>query len=982
MLALGAASASAQGTARRITGRVLDAANQQPVPNAQVFVTGTTIGTTTTDSGTFTLRLPSSATSLSSRRIGYRLSTVPLTVDQTEVTFTLTRDVLQIERQVITGVGTTISSKNAATQDPVITSQQLIGAPTPTIENALQGKVPGALISENSGAPGGGIQVQVRGTTSIYATAAGQPLYVIDGVILSNASIPSGLNSIANSANNTSGNGPSPQDQGTNRIADLNPNDIESMQFLEGSAASAIYGDKGAAGVILITTKKGMVGKPQWDFTQRFGTFNLSNTLPVRKFTLPEAQANNISRGGPLDSAQVIQNYDECNGFCDFQNSLYGSHTLSWESDLSLRGATPTTMYFLSGLAKYDNGVQINTGYGKQAVRTNITQNVGQALTVTANLAYMASLTRRGVNGNDNLGISGIDVISYTPSYFDMAAHNSDGSYVKNPYGPANAFDDAHQIQTPETVNRFTGGANATLKVFTTQTQTLQLLALGGVDYAAQKDQFYAPSSLQVEQSGLTAFPGSSTIQNATNQLYNYSLSAVHTFSGIHGVNATTSIGLTGDRNALYLPDLVSQNLFPGFANPQYGTILSAFYSQQIVINQGFYGQEQLLLFDEKLAVTGALIGERSSNNGNVNKYYPYPKASVSYRFANLVHGLDELKLRFAYGVSGTVPNYGVKYPGDSLRGYNGVLGIKPGLIAADANIKPETNTDFETGFDAVLFKSSLTFSGTVYQKRITDMLLLAQAAPSFGYDQQWINGGQMTNRGIELQLGATPVTVGKFSWVTSENFARNLAVVDNLPVPGFQPGFTSFAYTPFGGYRIQAGHSPTAFWGQKLINGVPTLAQLGDANPAFTMGFTNDLNFGPLHLHAFLDWRRGFKVSDLTEQYFDGAHNLQDTIGTNARIAAQGAGLTPYLYNGDYLKLRELTLRYDVPDGFVRSAGHGFVRRASISLSGRNLMTWTSYPGLDPDVSNFGSTLTGRGQDVTPYPPSRSYFISIDLGL
>jgi hypothetical protein len=348
----------------------------------------------------------------------------------------------------------------------------------------------------------------------------------------------------------------------------------------------------------------------------------------------------------------------------------------------------------------------------------------------------------------------------------------------------------------------------------------------------------------------------------------------------------------------------------------------------------------------------------------------------------NLLPGLDELKLRFAYGVSGTVPNYGVRFNGDSLKDYSGQLSLKPGLVDGDPNVKPETNTDLETGFDATLFHNNLTLSATVYQKRITNLLLLAQALPSSGVDQQWINGGQMTNRGIELQLGATPVKVGDFSWVTNENFARNLAVVDNLPIPGFQPGFTAFGYTPFGGYRIEAGHSPTAFWGQASINGAaPAIVQLGDANPAFTMGFTNDFNYGVVHLHAFLDWRRGFKVSDLTEQYFDGAHNLQDTAATAARIAGQGAGLTPYLYNGDYLKLRELTLKVDLPSRFVQHAGHGYVRSASVSLSGRNLITWTSYPGLDPDVSNFSSQLTGRGQDVTPYPPTRSYFLSIDLG-
>ena len=270
------------------------------------------------------------------------------------------------------------------------------------------------------------MQVQVRGTTSIYATAAGQPLYVIDGVIMSNASIPSGLNSVSGAAGNTSGNGPSPQDQQTNRIADINPADIESMQFLEGSAASAIYGSKGAAGVILITTKHGASGKPVYSFTQRLGSYDVSNSLPVRRFTLAEAQTDNVSRGAPLTSAEVAQNYNECGGFCDFQHELYGQEGPSYETDLSISGALPSTEYFLSGLDKYDNGAEINTGYQKQSIRTNIVQHVAPTLTASANVAYAASLARRGVNGNDNLGIAGYDNISYTPSYFDMAKQNAE----------------------------------------------------------------------------------------------------------------------------------------------------------------------------------------------------------------------------------------------------------------------------------------------------------------------------------------------------------------------------------------------------------------------------------------------------------------------------------------------------------------------------------------------------------------------------
>jgi hypothetical protein len=167
------------------------------------------------------------------------------------------------------------------------------------------------------------------------------------------------------------------------------------------------------------------------------------------------------------------------------------------------------------------------------------------------------------------------------------------------------------------------------------------------------------------------------------------------------------------------------------------------------------------------------------------------------------------------------------------------------------------------------------------------------------------------------------------------------------------------------------------------------TLTQLGNIAPAYTFSFGQDLNYGPLHLHAFFDWRVGQVVANLTDEYYDFAFgglgvgiqgNLADTLGTKARVAAVDHGLTVYTQSASFLKLRELTGKVDLPQAFVSRIGQGYVRSMSLELTGRNLVTWTKYPGLDPEVSNFGLQSFGRGQDVTPYPPTRSYFVSLDL--
>jgi TonB-linked SusC/RagA family outer membrane protein len=971
---------SASGQTERITGRTTDADSKDGVPAVQVIVTGTTIGAVTNDSGRFTLRnVPADAKTITVRRIGYRGTVIPIVAGQTEYAIVLTRDVLQLEQQVVTGVATTVSSRNASTYDPVVTSEQLNGAPTPTIENALQGKVPGVLVEQNSGAPGGGLQVNVRGVTTINANS--QPLYVVDGVIMSNETSPSGLNTLTNAGSQNGSMTPGNQDQSVNRIADLNPNDIESMQVLEGGAAASIYGSRAAAGVVVITTKKGQPGKAQIDVSQKFGTFNLENELNTRHFTLPQAQAlvaSNPAYSSQLTPAQVAQNFNECHGYCDFEKQLYGGGELSDETDLEVRGGLNQTTYFLSGLTKYDNGAQINTGYNKQSARANVHQTIFNTIDVSANIAYTGSLTRRGVNGNDNLGIAGYDVISYTPSFFNMSAKNPDGSYVKNPFGPANAFQDANEIQTPEEVNRTTLGGTATWKLFTNQQQSLQIAAQGGADFANVRDQFAEPADLQVQQSALVTTPGVSSVTQGYDRLSNYSVSLIHTLTPSSLISATTSIGLTRGKEATYLAADAGAGLVPGVPAFTGASTLTPFYLQTEANETGYYAQEQLLLFNERLSLTGGINAERSTSDGNINKFFYYPKAAGSFR---VFTGDNELKVRFAYGQAGNLPIYGVRYTASLTTNYSGISGIRPDEVVGDPTIRPETNTSFEGGLDLTMFKGRAELDATVFQKRVTNMLLEEAILPSSGAQNQWANGGELTNQGLELALNATPIQAGKFTWTTTETFSRIYNIVNNIPVPTFVAG-QSFGFFPFGGYQIAQGASPNAVWGN---NAAGNLVQLGNAAPAITVGFGQNLEYGPLHLHAFFDWRDGMTTSDLTQEYFDGAFgfsgNLQDTAAANKRIKELNSGITAYAQHSSFLKLRELTLKYDLPSSLVNTVGHNYLRNVSLSLTGRNLVTWTKYPGLDPEVSNFGTQQIGRGQDVTPYPPTRSYFISIDVG-
>ena len=209
------------------------------------------------------------------------------------------------------------------------------------------------------------------------------------------------------------------------------------------------------------------------------------------------------------------------------------------------------------------------------------------------------------------------------------------------------------------------------------------------------------------------------------------------------------------------------EGLASGQQNLQYALDQSVQLQQQNVINSGLYGQEQLQLLDSRLTLTGGINAERSTNNGNVNAYYPFPKASLSYRFSRLAGWLDELKLRFAYGQSGNTPTYGVRVTQDHQSLDGGQTGTTFGDTLGNPRIRPETSTDFETGFDATLFKGRGGFSLTLYQKQISNLLLLAGTPPATGAQYEWINGGQFTNQGIELSANAAPIESKQLSWTT-----------------------------------------------------------------------------------------------------------------------------------------------------------------------------------------------------------------------
>ena len=285
ILAASAGPLAAQN--RTVTGTVTDAESKDPLPAVTVIIKGTLRGASTRENGTYSIVLPAGPATLTFRRIGYKAADHAIDAGQTTGDVALARDVLRLEESIVTGQATVVSRQSAANDVSVVDATEINRVPAETPELALQGKIAGADIQENSGAPGGGMQVRLRGTSTIIGNS--EPLYVVDGVIISNEAVPAGTNAVTAAAG---GSGiSSNEDNPSNRLADLDPNDIESIEVLKGASASAIYGSKASNGVVLITTKRGQTGTTKFDFGQKFGASYDSRELGSRTFDAASATA-------------------------------------------------------------------------------------------------------------------------------------------------------------------------------------------------------------------------------------------------------------------------------------------------------------------------------------------------------------------------------------------------------------------------------------------------------------------------------------------------------------------------------------------------------------------------------------------------------------------------------------------------------------------------------------------------------------------
>jgi TonB-linked SusC/RagA family outer membrane protein len=1007
LLFVGTRVASAQ--MRTITGKVTDSVTTEPVTAGQVSVQGMTIATEIKSDGSYSITVPQRTVVLIVRSIGFKSKGTSVPASDNTVNFRLSKDLFRLQAVVVTGQATAVERRNLANAVATVAADQLVVVPAASVETALQGKMTGADIGQNNGAPGGGNIVRMRGVTSVIGTF--QPLYVVDGVIVSNAEIGRGTNLLTR-AFTSQGIVPTVdnQDNAINRIADINPNDIENVEVLKGAAASAIYGSKASNGVILISTKRGRAGPAQFAVTQRFGASTLSNKYGTRCFKSAEdAQAVFGGNAGAQWTA--------AKGAChDFEDELYGGLAPAWETSGSVSGGSDNSKYFGSLLLKHDDGIMPRTFAEKQGLRLSLDQNISSTVTLTIGGDVLHNANDRGLSNNENNGSPPQAAYSSMPSFIDYRGICPDNSRVTDPSNPcdgatypstapyafSNPFQTVALLVNKESVWRSIMTGRLNWNVMSTPRNTVRFAANGGGDVFTQKNSVFSPPEMQFEQT--RGIPGTSATGFGQSQNFNINGNVVYTFTARGGTTATTQGGVQYETQDLDRNNSLANNLVGGQFDIQSGTVISVQQYRERGRGLGFFAQEELLTLKDRLLLTVGGRADKSSNNSHAQKVYYYPKGSISYRVP--VSGLfSELKVRAAAGQSGNLPSYGQKFTELRPANVNGLAISSIATVVADTGVRPERQTEYETGVDATLWDGRANVELTGYQKNIKDLLLTKTLVPTAGFAQLVYNGPEIRNRGLEVAVGVYPVQLRDFQWNTRATFFRNrCTVVGGLP-NAFQP-ISFFNFAQFGTTELQNGRSCTQVIANdtlgrlgsndtKLPDGTTgkigdvVSRKIGENSPDWRGSLSNELTYKRAKLSFLLDRQKGGLITNFSRYTYDAVGTSKDEVTAQSGIPSgtarlnSSAALGSATWDASYLKLREATLSVEVPQRMVQRYWSG-ARYARLNVTGRNLYTWSKYlkVGYDPEVQQVARSLAAEMTwELWAYPPSRSFYFTIDLG-
>lgn len=982
-----------------------------------VTIRNTTLGASTNDEGNYNISgsLAPGNYVLNFSGIGYKSKEQTIQVGSAAsytANVQLEIDALSMDEVIVTGTSEGTTKRQLGSYVSTVKADQLTKGATGNVLAALQGKTAGAQIIQNSGDPGGGISVRLRGISSINSSS--EPLYIVDGIIVNNATTR---------VTNTSGNYDGQNFVGTigqNRLADINPADIERIEVLNGAAAAAIYGSRANAGVVQIFTKRGSTGAPVVSFSSSMQVSQLRksvevNQAPTKFGDSPDTQTQDILTLAWTNITPVTR--------YDYNDYIF--HTaLGTDNTVSVSGGRDKTRYYVSGSYFFNQGIVKNTDFRRYSFRSNIDQTISDKLSFTLGLNYINSASNEKPDGNSFF--SPLNSINIIGNFHDLWTRDAVGNIrvigERQRVNPVSVIEDIKQRQETSRILANTGLKWKPIK-------NLSLDYTMGIDnYNQNGKTFIPPFAYPVNPGfyggGLSLDPAQNGYASTANSNYfqiNNEINATYQARITNDLSSTTQLGYSLQYEKSSYSLLQGRGLAP-FVEVATGasTALPGTDSRGELSVSGAYLQQNFK-FKNHLFLTGAVRVDGSSVFGEDERNQVYVKASGSYVLsgANYWDGFgvskwwNLFKLRMAYGESGNLTGIG---PYDRFNSYSsiaflGKTSFFSSATLANIKVKPERQTEFEFGTDLGFVDNRIGVQFNYYIKKVDDLLINRVIAPTTGFSSLLDNFGSLENKGFEVVLNLGVLRKSDLTWNITSIYNRNrnkavkigqaltllstnggapVAILEDQPIGVFYGTF--FAIDPSGNQiKNTSGipvtergiqNSPLSYTTQRGADGLPSGTVLrkviGDPNPDYTASLVNEVTYKKLSLRLQLDAVQGVDV-------FNADWRTRQGVG-NGKVAEQEhRGEIPRGYilgiygieewridDGSFVKLRELSLSYDF--GKIKN----IFNNLTVSVSGRNLISWDNYKGYDPEVNAGGQSTILRGIDFGSVPIPRTFSFGI----
>ena len=989
-----------------LTGKVTAEEGGQGLPNVSILVKGSRRGTSTGPDGSFSLKVEPSDKILVLSYSGFETQEVPLS-GQTPVAVALRRDNRQLDDVIVTGYSTQ-NKKFIAGSITSVSGDAIKNSPAAGFNQLLQGKAAGVQVTANSGVPGGGITFRVRGYNSINASV--DPLYVIDGVFVSNSE------PIQTSIGN--------QEQ-SNPLADLNPSDIENIQILKDANATAIYGSLGANGVILITTKRGRLNaRPRINLNAYHGWSDAIKKYKVTNGPQTGLLANEsvyntaIDKGiDPTTVALPFPNPDTLPTYDRFKDLFRTAATSDYE--LSVQGGTEKSAYYTGvGYFKQESVVR-PSNYERYTVRFNYDNYISTHLKIGTSLNF--TRTSRNVSSNDNNPQGVINSALFVRSYLPI--YKADGTYAR--YG---SFD--NHIALIKNLDNNAVGWRTIGNIFGEYTilPELKLRTSWSVDNNDEYENNYANTliSAGIATNGSATSYETKNIVLTNEQVLTYIKSfgsnRRHTINALLGNTVNSVIAQITSATGQGFP----ANSITSISSAATTTGSSSDTRSKLV---SFFGKASYT-YDNKYTIDGSLRADGSSKFGANRRWGYFPSGGLTWRagqesFIKNLNVFDELKFRASAGLSGNQNGIG-PYAAQGLwtGGYNYLN--SPGTTAtqlANPNLTWETTRQIDIGTEFTILKRRLSLIVDYYDKYTYDLLLNVPVPSRSGFTTYLQNYGAVSNKGWELSLHSLNIDGRDFHWTTDLNISTNKNRIEKL-ASDIAQGASGRNIS-----ILRQGYAVNSFWLYKQLyvdpqtgnavyqdvdkSGTITAADrqiVGNALPKYTGGLNNNLSYKAFDLGLFFYFQQGNKIMNMND-FFMIHGGTQANIGfvprqlerwqhpgdktdiprltTYSGNPTQNGGAannyggnvaslsSRYLENGSFFRLKTLSLGYTFPGGVIRRLG---INNARAYVQATNLFTVTKYLGLDPEVSSQSNNQNTAGYDWATVPQPRTFQVGLNV--